>query len=101
RNQIIKTIRDRQNEIILEQKMTLGQSIKEAFEGLSQPISDTIETEITVIQRSMTDVLEQRRRTGFDADTFEQSLRAVETAVKARVSEVRRLADRPPACAPA
>jgi hypothetical protein len=91
KKQIVKALEDRKKELLLEQKVQLQSKVMQAFKDLSEPISQSIESEIAVIKASMTDVLQQKQKADFDAVTFEKEVRGIQTLVERRVSDVRRL----------
>ncbi len=91
RKEIVKGLKDKEKEILLDQKLRARESIEAAFNRIAEPISKSIGSEIAVISSSMTDVLERRRDAGFSAEAFERKARAFEAEVGKRARAVRAL----------
>ena len=92
KQQIVDGLNGRKRELFLDQKVQLGKSVEQGFKNISNPMSQSIESEIAVIKASMTDVLKQKQKADFDADTFEKALRTLQTTVRSQVNDIRQLA---------
>lgn len=92
KKQIVDGLKQRKRELFLDQEHQLGKSVEQGFKKFSDPISQSIESEIAVIKGWMTDLLKQRQKADFDADFFEEALNALLTTVRSRVNDIRQLA---------
>jgi Dynamin family len=91
RAKIVEGLAEKKREILLDQRVKLLESVEDGFKRLSDPISQSIESEIAVIKANMQDILNQRQKADFDAHTYEIALRGVESAVDHWVAETQRL----------
>ncbi len=92
RSKIVESIRDKRKELLLDTKVRIQKNIEESFNGMSETIAQSIDSEISIIKASISDVLKKRQKADFDAKKFEAELTTLQSKVKNKMAEIRQLA---------